>query len=47
MPAMQLLINHPDDQQLFQQVIADYCQTWSTDPNQDHPDWHTVYNHLR
>ena len=43
MPSMQLQINHPDDVQLFHQVIADYCQTWSTLPDQDHPNWGKVY----
>ena len=43
MPSMQLQINHLDDVQLFQQVIADYCQTWSTLPDQDHPNWSKVY----
>lgn len=40
----QLQINHPEDVKLFQQVIADYCQTWSTLPNQDYPDWEKVFN---
>ena len=43
MPSMQLQISQPDDIKLFRQVIADYCQTWSTLPNQDRPDWSKVY----
>lgn len=39
-----LQINQSDDVQLFKQVIADYCQTWSTLPERDHPHWSKVYS---
>ena len=44
MPFTQLQINHPNDVKLFQQLIADYCQSWSTLPNQNHPNWENVFN---
>jgi ketosteroid isomerase-like protein len=43
MSSMQLQISQPDDLKLFRQVIADYCKTWTTLPNQDRPDWSKVY----
>jgi len=44
MPSKPLQINQSDDVQLFKQVIADYCQTWSTLPERDHPHWSKVYS---
>ena len=44
MSSMQLHINQTDDVQIFEQVIANYCQTWSTLPNRDHPNWSKVYS---
>lgn len=40
---MQLQINNSEDILLFKQVIANYCQTWSTDVSSNQPDWEKVY----
>jgi ketosteroid isomerase-like protein len=43
MSLTQLQINQPEDVEIFQQIIADYCQTWSTLPNSDRPNWDKVF----
>jgi hypothetical protein len=36
-------VNQPEDIKLFQEVIAHYCQTWSTLPNSSEPDLGKVF----
>jgi ketosteroid isomerase-like protein len=43
MSLAQLQVNQSEDVKMFQQIIADYCQTWSTLPNCDRPDWEKVF----
>ncbi|MBW4505487.1 MAG: hypothetical protein KME64_03090 [Scytonematopsis contorta HA4267-MV1] len=43
MSVAQLQVNQPEDVKLFQQIIVDYCQTWSTLANHDQPDWDKVF----
>ncbi|NER79280.1 MAG: nuclear transport factor 2 family protein [Leptolyngbya sp. SIO1D8] len=35
-------INRPEDVQLFQQLLADWCQAWCTLPGQDQPNWEAI-----